>query len=132
MASTKRFFGTGKRKTSVARVLITPGSGKFNVNEREGLESYFGRDTLRMIVLQPFEVTGNLNKFDVYADLSGGGLTGQAGALRHGISRALLSLNPDYRKPLRKGGFLTRDSRKKERKKYGKHGARRSPQYSKR
>lgn len=132
MATVKRFFGTGKRKTSIARVLLTPGSGRFKINEREGLESYFGRPTLRMVVNQPFESTGNLGKFDVIANLEGGGLSGQAGALRHGISRALLSLNPDYRKPLRKGEFLTRDSRKKERKKYGHHGARRSTQFSKR
>jgi small subunit ribosomal protein S9 len=132
MATVKRFFGTGKRKTSVARVHLTPGSGKFVINEREGLENYFGRPTLRMIITQPFETTGNIGKFDVVAALDGGGLSGQAGALRHGISRALLELNPDYRKPLRKGGFLTRDSRKKERKKYGRRGARRSTQYSKR
>jgi len=132
MATVKRFFGTGKRKTSVARVHLVPGSGKFNINEREGLESYFGRPTLRMIALQPFETTGNVGKFDVIATIHGGGLSGQAGALRHSISRALLALNPDYRKPLRKGGFLTRDSRKKERKKYGRRGARRSTQYSKR
>jgi len=132
MATVKRFFGTGKRKTSVARVYLTPGTGKFTLNEREGLENYFGQPTLRMIVTQPFETTGNMGKFDVVASLDGGGLSGQAGALRHSISRALLALNPDYRKPLRKGGFLTRDSRKKERKKYGHRGARRSTQYSKR
>ena len=132
MASVKRFIGTGRRKTSDARVFLTPGTGKFSINGRDGLEIYFGRPTLRMIVLQPFEVTGNVGKFDVMANLQGGGLSGQAGALRHGISRALLALNPDYRKPLRKGDFLTRDSRKKERKKYGLRGARRRPQYSKR
>ena len=133
MASVKKFFGTGKRKTSVARVILTPGAGKFFINGgEEGLEGYFGRPTLRMVIHQPFETTGNLGKFDVHASLSGGGLTGQAGALRHGIARALLALNADYRKPLRKNEFLTRDSRKKERKKYGKRGARRSPQFSKR
>ncbi len=132
MATVKRFFGTGKRKTSVARVHITPGSGKFFINGENELDKYFGRATLRMIVLQPFETTGNVGKFDVFASLTGGGVPGQAGALRHGIARALLALNPDYRKPLRKGGFLTRDSRKKERKKYGHRGARRSTQYSKR
>ncbi len=116
----------------MARVILSPGTGKFQINEREGLESYFGRATLRMIILQPFETTGNTGKFDVIAHLDGGGLSGQAGALRHGISRALLALNPDYRKPLRKSEFLTRDSRRKERKKYGHHGARRRPQYSKR
>ncbi len=133
MASPKRFYGTGRRKNATARVIINPGTGLFKVNTREGgLESYFGRPTLRMIVLQPFESTGNVGKFDVTASVEGGGLSGQAGALRHGIARALLSLNPDYRKPLRKGGYLTRDSRKKERKKYGLHGARRSTQFSKR
>ncbi|MBF0491598.1 MAG: 30S ribosomal protein S9 [Deltaproteobacteria bacterium] len=132
MASPKRFYGTGRRKNATARVIINPGTGVFKVNTREGLESYFGRPTLRMIILQPFESTGNVGKFDVTASVEGGGLSGQAGALRHGIARALLSLNPDYRKPLRKGGYLTRDSRKKERKKYGLHGARRSTQFSKR
>jgi len=132
MASIKKFCGTGKRKSSVARVIISPGDGKFTINEREGLESYFGRPTSRMIVLQPFEVTGSVNKFDVQATLAGGGSSGQAGALRHGISRALLSMNPDYRKPLRKAGFLTRDARIKERKKYGLRKARKATQYSKR
>jgi len=132
MVSTRKFNGTGRRKTSAARVIITPGTGEFVINEREGLENYFGRASLRSIILQPFETTGNTGKFDVVASLDGGGLSGQAGALRHGISRALLALNPDYRKPLRKGDFLTSDSRRKERKKYGHHGARRRPQYSKR
>jgi len=132
MASIKKFFGTGKRKSSVARVTITPGDGQFHINKRPSLESYFGRPTSRMIVLQPFEVTGNVGKFDVAATLVGGGSSGQAGALRHGISRALLSMNPDYRKPLRKAGFLTRDARIKERKKYGLRKARKATQYSKR
>ncbi len=132
MASIKKFSGTGKRKTSVARVTITPGDGKFKINERDGLENYFGRATSRMVVLQPFEVTGNVGKFDVQVAINGGGLSGQAGALRHGISRALLSMNPDYRKPLRKAGFLTRDARIKERKKYGLRKARKATQYSKR
>lgn len=132
MASVKRFNGTGRRKTSISRVNLTPGTGKFSINGGKSLEEYFGRATSRMIVLQPFEATGNLGKFDVSATLVGGGISGQAGALKHGIARALLLLNPDYRKPLRKGGYLTRDSRRKERKKYGRHGARRRPQYSKR
>ena len=132
MASVKKFNGTGKRKSSAARVTLVPGDGKFNINGREGLESYFGRPTSRMVVLQPFEVTGNLGKFNVSATLTGGGPSGQAGALRHGISRALLAMNPDYRKPLRKAGFLTRDARVKERKKYGLRGARKATQYSKR
>ncbi len=132
MAAIKRFFGTGKRKTSAARVQVIPGSGKFVVNGRDGLDKYFGRPTLRMIVNQPLEATGNVGKFDVTANVEGGGLSGQAGAIRHGIARALLELNQDYRKPLRKSGYLTRDSRRKERKKYGHRGARRSTQYSKR
>ena len=132
MASIKRFTGTGKRKGAVARVIISPGDGKFTVNERDSLEKYFGRATSRMVVLQPFEVTGNIGKFDVVVSLHGGGQSGQAGALRHGISRALLSMNPDYRKPLRKAGFLTRDARVKERKKYGLRKARKATQYSKR
>ncbi|MCE9624161.1 MAG: 30S ribosomal protein S9 [Deltaproteobacteria bacterium] len=115
MASVKKFQGTGKRKSSAARVIISPGDGKFTINGREGgLEGYFGRSTSRMVILQPFEVTGNLGKFNVQ------------------ISRALLAMNPDYRKPLRKAGFLTRDARVKERKKYGLRGARKATQYSKR
>ncbi len=132
MDSTKKFQGTGKRKNAIARVIITPGDGKFEINDREGLDKYFGRATSRMVVLQPFEVTGNIGKFDVEVKLNGGGLSGQAGALRHGISRALLAMNPDYRKPLRKAGFLTRDARAKERKKYGLRKARKATQYSKR
>lgn len=132
MASVKKFNGTGKRKSSAARVILSPGDGQFNINGRDGLENYFGRATSRMVILQPFEVTGNLGKFNVQATLTGGGPSGQAGALRHGISRALLAMNPDYRKPLRKAGFLTRDARVKERKKYGLRGARKATQYSKR
>lgn len=132
MASVKKFNGTGKRKSAAARVILCPGDGQFIINGREGLDKYFGRATSRMVILQPFEVTGNLGKFNVQATLTGGGPQGQAGALRHGISRALLAMNPDYRKPLRKAGFLTRDARVKERKKYGLRGARKATQYSKR
>jgi len=132
MPAQKRFYGTGKRKNAIARVYISPGDGKFELNGRENLEAYFGRATSRMVVLQPFEVTGNIGKFNVLARLHGGGISGQAEALRHGISRALLLMNPDYRKPLRKSGFLTRDSRVKERKKYGLKKARKATQYSKR
>ncbi|MDL1872040.1 30S ribosomal protein S9 [Deltaproteobacteria bacterium PRO3] len=132
MASVKKFNGTGKRKSAAARVILSPGDGQFTINGREGLDNYFGRATSRMVILQPFEVTGNLGKFNVQATLTGGGPQGQAGALRHGISRALLAMNPDYRKPLRKAGFLTRDARVKERKKYGLRGARKATQYSKR
>ena len=132
MASVKKFNGTGKRKSSAARVILSPGDGQFTINGRDGLENYFGRSTSRMVILQPFEVTGNLGKFNVQATLTGGGPSGQAGALRHGISRALLAMNPDYRKPLRKAGFLTRDARVKERKKYGLRSARKREQFSKR
>jgi small subunit ribosomal protein S9 len=132
MTANKRFYGTGKRKNAIARVYLIPGDGKFQLNDRTTLEAYFGRATARMIIHQPFEVTGNVGKFDVTAHLIGGGIAGQAEALRHGISRALLAMNPDYRKPLRKAGFLTRDSRVKERKKYGLRKARKASQYSKR
>jgi len=132
MAAIKSFQGTGKRKLSIARVQLKPGEGKFSINGRDKLEAYFGRATSRMIILQPFEVTGNVDKFDVTANLRGGGISGQAEALRHGISKALLAMNPDYRKPLRKAGFITRDSRIKERKKYGLKKARKATQYSKR
>lgn len=131
MATPKRFFGVGKRKTSVARLYITPGEGEIKVNNRP-FEDYFGRATLRMVILQPMEVTGNVGKFNVVANVFGGGPSGQAQAVRHGVAKALLSLNPDYRKPLHKNGFLTRDSRKVERKKYGHRKARKSTQYSKR
>lgn len=129
--ATKRFFGVGKRKTSIARLYITPGEGAIVVNDRP-FEEYFGRATLRMIILQPMEVTGNVGKFNVAVTVCGGGPSGQASAIRHGIAKALLSLNPDYRKPLNRSGFLTRDSRKVERKKYGHRKARKSSQYSKR
>jgi small subunit ribosomal protein S9 len=129
--SIKRFFGTGRRKTSVARLYLTPGDGKILVNSRN-FETYFPRETLRMMILQPVESTGNAGKFDMTINVKGGGLSGQAGAVRHAVSRALLTLNPDYRKPLNKGGFLTRDSREVERKKYGHRKARKKSQYSKR
>lgn len=127
----KRFFGVGKRKTSVARLYITPGTGAIMVNTRE-INDYFVRDTLKMLIMQPMEVTGNVGKFNMVVNVFGGGPSGQALAVRHGLSRALLSLNPDYRKPLHRSGFLTRDARKVERKKYGHRKARKSTQYSKR
>lgn len=127
----KRFIGVGKRKNAIARLYLLAGNGKITVNKR-GFENYFPRETLRMMILQPMEATGNIGKFDVFVNVQGGGLSGQAGAVRHGISRALLSLNPDYRKPLNKGKFLTRDARKVERKKYGHRKARKVSQYSKR
>lgn len=127
----KRFFGVGKRKASIARLYITPGTGDVIVNDRP-MDNYFGRATLRMVLLQPMDVTGNLGKFNVVAAVFGGGPAGQASAIRHGLAKALLSLNPDYRKPLNRNGFLTRDARKVERKKYGRRKARKRSQYSKR
>ena len=125
-------YGTGRRKSSVARVHLFPnGTGKITVNGR-AIEEYFGLETLKMVVRQPLNTTDTLGKVDVVATVEGGGVSGQAGALRHGISRALLLLNPDYRPLLKKAGFLTRDPRMKERKKYGLKAARRAPQFSKR
>ena len=129
--ATARYYGTGRRKSSVARVYLVPGSGKIVINKRE-MDDYFGLDTLKLIIRQPLELTGTLGKFDVLVNVCGGGTTGQAGAIRHGISRALLEADADYRPALKKAGFLTRDPRMKERKKYGLKGARRAPQFSKR
>lgn len=126
-----QFIATGKRKTAIARVWLRPGEGKILVNDSPA-ESYFGRETLQMVIRQPFEVTGTAGKFDITANICGGGPAGQAGALRHGISRALITMNPDLRKPLKTAGFLTRDAREKERRKVGRRKARRRPQYSKR
>lgn len=130
MATTK-YYGTGRRKSSVARVYIMPGTGKITINKRD-IDEYFGLETLKLIVRQPLEVTDNVNKFDVKVNVKGGGFTGQAGAIRHGISRALLEADPEFRADLKKAGFLTRDPRMKERKKYGLKAARRAPQFSKR
>lgn len=124
-------YATGKRKTAIARVWLEPGEGRFVVNERS-LKEYFGRETCEMIALQPFEVTGTQNQFNVRANVRGGGISGQSEAIRHGIAKALLQYNEDFKEALKKAGFLTRDSRIKERKKYGRRGARRRPQYSKR
>lgn len=126
-----QFTATGKRKSSIARVFLTPGEGNIRVNKKS-LEEYFGRTTLQMLVNQPFETTGLQNKFDVKVNVQGGGLAGQAGAVRHGISRALLEVDSEHRKPLKSDGLLTRDARKKERYKVGRRKARRSPQFSKR
>ncbi|MCS0496107.1 30S ribosomal protein S9 [Ancylobacter mangrovi] len=126
-----RAYATGKRKNAVARVWVRPGTGKIVVNERE-IETYFARPVLRLIIQQPFTTAARTGQYDVVATVSGGGLSGQAGALRHGISRALTYYEPELRGPLKKGGFLTRDSRVVERKKYGKAKARRSFQFSKR
>jgi small subunit ribosomal protein S9 len=122
---------TGRRKQSIARVRMKPGSGEFVVNDRT-LDEYFGRDTSKMILKQPLEVVEQLNKVDILVNVCGGGLSGQAGAIRQGISRALLKMNPEYRPPLKKAGFLTRDARAVERKKYGQPGARKRFQFSKR
>ena len=125
------YIGTGRRKKSVARVRLLPGSGNIVVNKRD-VEAYFGLETLKMIVRSPLVLTNTLEKFDVNVSVFGGGTTGQAGAIRHGIARALLTVDPEYRAVLKKAGFLTRDPRMKERKKYGLHAARRAPQFSKR
>lgn len=125
------FYGTGRRKSSVARVRIYRGSGNVTINGRN-IDDYFGLETLKLIVRQPLALTGNLENFDVVCTVAGGGVTGQAGAIRHGISRALLIFNPELRPELKKAGFLTRDPRMKERKKYGLKAARRAPQFSKR
>jgi small subunit ribosomal protein S9 len=127
----KVFTATGRRKTSVARVFLKPGKGKILINSLS-LEDYFGRETARMIVLQPFDLTQTAGAFDTDVNVSGGGNSGQAGAIRHGITRALMQVNPDFRSPLKKAGFVTRDPRAVERKKYGRHKARKRPQYSKR
>ncbi len=125
------FYGTGRRKKSVARVRLLPGSGVITVNGKS-LDEYFGLDTLKLIVNQPFGVTGTAGKFDVVCTVKGGGLSGQAGAVRHGISRALVLADEANKASLKASGFLTRDPRMKERKKYGLKGARRAPQFSKR
>ena len=126
-----RYYGTGRRKSSIARVYLVPGTGKVTINKRD-IDNYFGLDTLKLIVRQPLEITETADKFDVLVNVHGGGFTGQAGAIRHGISRALLQADGDYRPALKKAGFLTRDPRMKERKKYGLKAARRAPQFSKR
>jgi small subunit ribosomal protein S9 len=131
MAVVDRFYGTGRRKTSVARVWIKPGSGHIVVNRRT-FEDYFARETLRMIIAQPFQVTGTDGQFDVAVNVGGGGPTGQAGAVRHGIARALVHYDDKLRLALKKAGLLTRDPRMRERKKYGQPGARQKFQYSKR
>ena len=125
------FYGTGRRKSSVARVRIYQGTGKITINERD-IDDYFGLETLKVIVRQPLVLTENADKFDVVCRVSGGGVTGQAGAIRHGIARALLQADAELRPELKKAGFLTRDPRMKERKKYGLKAARRAPQFSKR
>ena len=125
------FYGTGRRKKSVARVRLYPGTGVITINGRD-ISDYFGLETMKLIVNQPFSVTDTVGKFDIVANVNGGGFSGQAGAIRHGVARALLSADETYKPLLKKAGFLTRDPRMKERKKYGLKGARRAPQFSKR
>ena len=127
----KYYYVTGRRKHSVARVRLYPGNGTITINGR-GIDDYFGLDTLKLIVRQPLALTENLENMDIVCTVAGGGVTGQAGAIRHGVARALLEFNPELRPVLKKAGFLTRDPRMKERKKYGLKAARRAPQFSKR
>jgi len=127
----QKFYATGKRKTSIARVWLKPGTGEISVNKRP-LDVFFGRETAKMVVRQPLELTGNVGKFDIFVNVCGGGASGQAGAIKHGITKALLEVDPELRAVLKKAGFITRDSRVKERKKYGRAAARRSFQFSKR
>ncbi|MDE7197401.1 MAG: 30S ribosomal protein S9 [Lachnospiraceae bacterium] len=126
-----KYYGTGRRKKSIARVYLVPGKGEITINKRN-IDDYFGLETLKVIVRQPLAATDTVDKFDVIVTVKGGGYTGQAGAVRHGIARALLQADPDYRPTLKKAGYLTRDPRMKERKKYGLKAARRAPQFSKR
>ena len=130
MASVK-YYGTGRRKKSIARVYLTPGTGKITINKRD-IDEYFGLETLKVVVRQPLVATETLEEFDVLVNVHGGGFTGQAGAIRHGIARALLKADAEFRPTLKKAGYLTRDPRMKERKKYGLKAARRAPQFSKR
>ena len=131
MAKTEKYYGTGRRKKSIARVYLVPGKGDVTINKRS-MDDYFGLETLKVIVRQPMVATDTAQKYDVIVNVHGGGYTGQAGAIRHGIARALLQVDADYRPVLKKAGYLTRDPRMKERKKYGLKAARRAPQFSKR
>ena len=126
-----QYYGTGRRKSSVARVYLRPGTGKITINKKD-IDEYFGQDILKMIIMQPLNATEAADKFDVYVNVQGGGYSGQAGAIKHGIARALLNVDPANRSVLKKAGYLTRDPRMKERKKYGLKAARRAPQFSKR
>ncbi len=131
MAKSEKYYGTGRRKKSIARVYLVPGKGDITINKRN-MDDYFGLETLKVIVRQPMAVTDTTEKYDVLVNVHGGGYTGQAGAIRHGIARALLKVDADFRPVLKKAGYLTRDPRMKERKKYGLKAARRAPQFSKR
>jgi small subunit ribosomal protein S9 len=127
----EKYYATGKRKTTVARVWLKPGEGNIEINKR-AFDNYFPRETQRMTILRPFELTNTMGQFDAYVNVKGGGISGQAGAIKHGISKALMAYNEKYRDVLKKAGFITRDPRVKERKKYGQRGARARFQYSKR
>jgi len=129
--ATTKYYGTGRRKSSVARVYLVPGTGKITINKRD-IDEYLGLETLKVVVRQPLVATENVDKYDVLVNVKGGGYTGQAGAIRHGIARALLQVDADFRPVLKAAGYLTRDPRMKERKKYGLKAARRAPQFSKR
>jgi small subunit ribosomal protein S9 len=131
MAKNEKYYGTGRRKSSVARVYLTPGTGKITINKRD-IDDFFGLETLKVVVRQPLNETSTVDKFDVSVNVKGGGMTGQAGAIRHGIARALVEADAEYRPALKAAGFLTRDPRMKERKKPGLKKARRAPQFSKR
>ncbi len=131
MAEDKKWYGTGRRKEAIARVWLLPGEGTVTINNRP-VDNYFGRETSKMIMMQPLELTEKTGKVDIKVNVCGGGLSGQAGAIRHGISRALCEMDPELRSTLKRAGFLTRDAREVERKKYGRRGARRRFQYSKR
>ena len=131
MANTAKYYGTSRRKKSIARVYLVPGKGDVTINKRS-MDEYFGLETLKVIVRQPLVATETADKFDIIVNVKGGGYTGQAGAIRHGVARALLQADGDYRPTLKKAGYLTRDPRMKERKKYGLKAARRAPQFSKR
>lgn len=131
MSTDIQYYGTGRRKNATARVYLRPGTGEIVVNKR-AFDNYFPNETLRMIIRQPLQLTETANKFDIYVNVGGGGISGQAGAVRHGITRALMEFNTDLRTRLKKAGFVTRDPRQKERKKYGQRGARRRFQFSKR
>ena len=131
MARAESFYATGRRKTAIARVWLLPGSGDIKINKRD-IENYFGRATSKMVLRQPLEATETLGRYDVHVNVCGGGLAGQAGAIRHGITRCLMKISPAFRPVLKKAGYVTRDPRKKERKKYGQRGARARFQFSKR
>jgi len=131
MSQEHMYYATGRRKNAVARTWLKPGNGKILVNKRP-LDDFFKVKTAKMLLMQPFELTGTIDKFDVIVTVKGGGISGQAGAVRHGITRALVQVNPEFRKSLKKAGFITRDDREKERKKYGQRGARARYQFSKR